>query len=159
MTKNRTMTQTLTNSETEGPETGGDKWRFLEHTADVRMEVRGATWEELFLHAAEGFTSILGSGARIVEDAVLDVDLEAEELEELLVNLLRELLYQHETRGFLLSGVQVWELRPKRLKARLTGGIRCSDDERDMEIKGVTYHAISVEKTASGYSAKIVFDI
>jgi SHS2 domain-containing protein len=159
MTTTRKMTPTLKSNDAEGSGDGGKKWKFLEHTADVRMEVYGATLEELFLHAAEGFADLVGSTARIVEDSALDIDLEAGELEELLVDWLRELHYQHETRGFLFSGARIEELTPKKVKARLKGGIRSLDDERDMEIKGVTYHAISVEKTDSGYSARIVFDI
>lgn len=149
----------MTNSEAEDPEKTEQRWKFLEHTADIRMEVYGGTMEELFSNAASGLMSLLGSGAHIVGAAELEIEIEGGEPEELLVNWLRELLYQHETKGFLLSEAHMLELGEKRLKARLTGGTRSSDDEKDMEIKGVTYHGISVEKTNSGYSARVVFDI
>ena len=123
------------------------------------MEVYGVTLQELFLNAAEGFTCLLASGAHIEEEIVLEIILEAAEPEELLVNWLRELLYEHETRGFLLSAVDIFELASTKLRAKVTGNRRSSDDQREIEIKGVTYHAISVEKTVSGYSAKILFDI
>lgn len=159
MTTNRTTKPTATNSETEDVETPETRWKFLEHTADVRLEVYGATMEELFLNAATGFTSLLASDAHIVAAAEFEVDLEAAEPEELLINWLRELLYQHETSGFVLSEAHIFEMSPRRLKARLMGGTRSPDDEKDMEVKGVTYHGISVEKTAVGYSARVVFDI
>jgi SHS2 domain-containing protein len=159
MTTNRTTNPTLTNSEAEDIEAPEKRWKFLEHTADVRMEAYGATIEELFLNAAMGFTSLLASDAHIVGTADLEVDLEAGEPEELLVNWLRELLYQHETSGFVLFEARILEISPKRLKAKLMGGTRSVDDQKDMEVKGVTYHGISVEKTDSGYSARVVFDI
>jgi SHS2 domain-containing protein len=159
MTTNRTTKPTATNSETEDVEAPETRWKFLEHTADVRLEVYGATMEELFVNAAIGFTSLLACDAHIVAAAEFEVDLEAAEPEELLINWLRELLYQHETSGFVLSEAHLFIMSPRRLKARLVGGTRSPDDERDMEVKGVTYHGISLEKTDFGYSARVVFDI
>jgi SHS2 domain-containing protein len=159
MTTNRTTKPTVMNSEAEDVEAPETRWKFLEHTADVRLEVYGATMEELFVNAAIGFTSLLASDPHIVGAVEFEVDLEAGEPEELLINWLRELLYQHETSGFVLSEAHISEMSPKRLKAWLVGGTRSSDDEKDMEVKGVTYHGISVEKTDFGYSARVVFDI
>jgi protein archease len=160
MTTNLTTKSTPTNSEAEDIESSSEqRWKFLEHTADVRMEAHGATMEELFLNAARGFTSLLASDAHIVSAAEFELHLEAGEPEELLVNWLRELLFLHETSGFVFSEAGVLEITPKSLRAKIKGGTRSSDDEKDMEVKGVTYHGISVEKTDSGYSARIVFDI
>jgi SHS2 domain-containing protein len=159
MTTNRTTRPTSTNSESEESESSETRWKFLEHTADVRMEVYGSTLEELFLNASKGFMSLLASDAHIVAAAHFEVDLEASDSEELLVNWLRELLYQHETGGFVLCEAHISEIGPGKLRAKLEGGTRSPDDDRDVEVKGVTYHGISVEETDSGYAARVVFDI
>jgi SHS2 domain-containing protein len=134
-------------------------WRLLEHTADIRMEVRGITKEELFLNAARGFTSLLEreSGGR--PDIELALRLEADNIEELLVDWLRELLYRHETQGFILISAEIEEVSDTYLKAKLAGRTRVPEEEPELEIKAVTYHGLSVQKNDAGYVVTIVFDI
>jgi SHS2 domain-containing protein len=134
-------------------------WRLLEHTADIRMEVRGASKEELFLNAARGFTSLLAPESGGPPDTNLELNLKADNIEELLVEWLRELLYRHETRDFLLVAAEIEEASDTSLKVKLAGRMRAPDEEREIEIKAVTYHGLSVQKNNAGYIVTIVFDI
>jgi SHS2 domain-containing protein len=136
-----------------------EKWKFLEHTADIRLEIYGNTLEELFSNAAEGFTNLVVPGANIKSSIELEIDLEADSLDELLVNWLRELLFQYETKGFVVKDLLISKLTGNNINALVKGGIRSPEDEEDIEIKGVTYHGLSVEKTERGYAARILFDI
>ncbi len=134
-------------------------WRLLEHTADIRMEVRGATKEELFINAARGFTNLLAPETQGRPDTDLELNLRADNVEELLVDWLRELLYRHETQGFILVSAEIEEISDTTLKAKLAGRTRGPDEEPEIEIKAVTYHGLSVQKTDTGYAVTIVFDI
>lgn len=134
-------------------------WKFLDHTADIRMEVRGRTLEELFVNAARGLASLLPAESPDEPARSLEVDLEAGDREELLVAWLREILYHNHTTGFSFSNAQIRELSETRIAAYLESGTPAPTSESDIEIKAVTYHGLSVEETDQGYVARIVFDI
>jgi len=134
-------------------------WELLDHTADIRMEVRGKTLVELFLNAADGLISLLAPDAEASTDTELDVVLDSDDAENLLVDWLREILFYNETRDFVPVQTEIVELSDKVVKARLVGGAKLSGEEPVAEIKGVTYHGLSITKTGRGYTARIVFDI
>ncbi len=136
-------------------------WRLLDHTADIRMEAVGSTLEDLFLNAAQGLATLLtpDSGSDTADRREIDVELEADAVEDLLIDWLREILFLHEAEDFALLRVETRELTEGRLKARLVGRTLQEDEEPGEEIKAVTYHALSVEKTQQGYTTRIVFDI
>jgi SHS2 domain-containing protein len=134
-------------------------WTLLDHTADIRMAVHGSSLEELFLNAARGFTSLLTRETRGLPDTDLEFRLEADSTEELLVDWLRELLFHHETRGFILVSADIEELSDITLRAKLAGRTRGPEEEPEIEIKAVTYHRLSIQKNDTGYAVTIVFDI
>ncbi len=134
-------------------------WRFLEHTADIRLEVHGDTLADLFLYAAAGLKNLISSDAEAVPETELEITLEAGTSEELLVDWLRELLFISQTRQLVMVQAQIKDLSEINLKARVYFGTKPSDVETSLEIKGVTYHGLSIEKNTAGYSARIVFDI
>ncbi len=134
-------------------------WTLLDHTADIRMAVHGSSVGELFLNAARGFTSLLTRESRGLPDTDLEFRLEADNIEELLVDWLRELLFHHETRGFILVSADIEELSDTTLRAKLAGRTRGPEEEPEIEIKAVTYHRISIHKNDTGYDVTIVFDI
>jgi len=91
------------------------------------------------------------------------VELESPDEKELLMDWLRELLYLFSTRSFVTLGIEVNELElgpPCRLKAVLSGAdYDQSVHGLKLEIKTPTYHQFSLQKTASRYSATVLFDV
>ncbi len=134
-------------------------WTLLDHTADIRMEVRGKDLEELFTNAAHGLTRLVAEESEVEPESELELALEADTVEELLVDWLRELLFVNQTRGFILIRLKMAEVSRTVLKARVLGRIRGPDEEPLAEIKAVTYHGLSVQMDDRGYSVRIVFDI
>lgn len=102
---------------------------------------------------------MLAPDSDVTADSRIDVRLDASTTEELLVNWLREILFHNQTRGFVTLDVEITELTGTRLAARLVGGVPMSGLAAQLEIKGVTYHGLVVEKTDEGYLARIVLDI
>ncbi len=134
-------------------------WRLLEHTADIRLEAHGATLEELFINAALGFTRLILPDTKLTSQKEMEICLEADSAEELLVDWLRELLFLNQTRKFAMVNAQMIAFSESNLVARISFGINPPEVEPSFEIKGVTYHGLSIVKGSEGYSAKIVFDI
>ena len=135
-------------------------WIFLDHTADIRMEVRGTTMEELFTNAARGLTSLLAPGTLPTPDREMQVELEGVDYDDLLVDWLREILFYYDAEGFVLSEARVDALSQSALQGRLLGTTLSSDElSGEMEIKGVTYHGLAITRHEKGFSAQVVFDI
>jgi SHS2 domain-containing protein len=135
-------------------------WRFLDHTADIRMEVLGRTREALFANAALGLTSLLAAPSSAAPETEFGIVLDGVDYEELLVDWLSEILFLNQTQGVVPVEVHIDHLAERRIEARIEGRFaRPEEQGQDLEIKGVTYHGLSIVKTDEGYSARIVFDI
>lgn len=138
---------------------GNVGWKLLDHTADIRMEVRGATLEELFANAVDGLRSLLSPRLQTTGEAVLNVTVGGEDHEQLLVNFLREILFFNQVKGFVPARSEIIFPAPTRLEARLYGMYaQPGEASPDEEIKGVTYHDLRIHKH-DGYSVRIVFDV
>lgn len=140
----------------KNPDSG---WTLLDHTADIRLEVRGATLAELFENAALGMMDLLLSGASIAAATEVVISLEEETAEELLVSWLREILFQYQTAGLVVSRVEIADISKNSVTGKLQCGVPPVNFQPEIEIKGVTYHGLTVQTHDWGYSAKVVFDI
>jgi SHS2 domain-containing protein len=134
-------------------------WRLLDHTADIMIEVWGASLEAVFLTAAEAVTAMLLPCTDVPAQTEFEVALEADTVEELLVNWLREILFHSQTRNLILVQARIEDLSKTVLKAKLYFGVSRTACEPEFEIKGVTYHGLSIQEHDGTYSARIVFDI
>ena len=141
------------------------RWRTIEHTADLGLEVEAATLEGLFIACAHGMTGVLmGSesgeldGAR---DATVwhELDLQAPDIEALIVDWLRELLHIQTSEGLLFATAEFEMLDESRLVARAGLAQPDSPDVIERELKGVTYHDLQVGRRGEGWVGRIVFDL
>ncbi|NLC70941.1 MAG: archease [Desulfuromonadaceae bacterium] len=136
-------------------------FRFLEHTADMGLEVTGATLEDLFLHAAEGLRKmILGEIPAGSPDREERITLAGEDVEELLVTWLNELLFLFETRRFVPLTFGIKRIGREELTA-LVGGTTFAEGRFRVlrEVKAVTYHLLTVEKKNRGWRARLYVDL
>jgi SHS2 domain-containing protein len=136
-----------------------EKWKFIEHTADVRMEVFGNSSEDLFHNAALGFADILKESADPEKTQLISLQINSDNIEDLLIDWLRELLYLHEAKKLLLLCVNSLSIKNNTLRASITAAPISETNQPEIELKGVTYHKFSIQKSETGYSAKIIFDI
>ena len=141
-------------------------YRYLEGiaTADVAFEAWGATREEAFLAAADATLNAMVEEIRAVsprEHRALSVT--AGSLDLLLFELLQELVYHKDAERLLLRirGLRIDETGSGyRLHADAIG--ETIDPGRHhllADVKAVTLHRLSVEKTSSGWRAVVVLDV
>jgi SHS2 domain-containing protein len=129
--------------------------RELEHTADWELEVWGFDMPALFGEAARGMYELMG--VEISEESRCHQQLEllADDREQLLVSFLGELLFLAETEDLAFDGFLL-QVDGTSLLARLEGGSILS---RSKEIKAVTYHRLEILETGRGLETSIIFDV
>ena len=135
-------------------------YRIFDHTADLGVEVTGATLEELYAGAALALFDLLTDLSSVRAGVAREIVVSGEDPADLLVNFLREILYGWNGDGFLMKSCLIREVKPKRLKALLRGEPFDPARHRiQQEIKAVTYHQASVEKMGDGWVARVIFDV
>jgi len=135
-------------------------YRIFDHTADLGVEVTGATLEELYAGAALALFDLLTDLSSVRAGVAREIVVSGEDPADLLVNFLRETLYGWNGDGFLMKSCLIREVKPQRLKALLRGEPFDPARHRILkEIKAVTYHQASVEKTGDGWVARVIFDV
>ncbi|MDA8157084.1 MAG: archease [Actinomycetota bacterium] len=132
----------------------------IEVTGDAGIKASGATLEEAFAAAAEGFYSLLTDTEKIREEKTIEVKAKGDNLESLLVNFLNELVFIFDTKGMLGKKVAVSTLG----NGTATAGI--SGEEFDPErhprgllVKAATYHNLKVENKNGRWEVEVIFDI
>ena len=133
-------------------------FEFLEHTADVGILVRGETLEEFFAEAARGMFAILCESTPEGEAIVHEINLNANDIESLLVNFLSELLFLFESKSFVPREFQFHHIDEGSLDVVCIGAI-APKPFYGTEIKGITHHMLEVESTPNGLEARIYFDL
>ncbi|WOX56896.1 archease [Methanoculleus receptaculi] len=130
----------------------------LEHTADLRLRVRGATLEEIFAEAGRAiFQAMYGRCKdRGVERRI---ELEAENLESLLFDYLSELLFITDVENLVFCTFDV-QIKGTGLTAVL-GGEPFDPDRHSggTLIKGVSYSGLEIRREEEGYVVEIILDV
>jgi len=132
-------------------------YRYLDHTADLGLEVTSPTLTDLFIDTGRAIFETQVSGP-VPADREVDFKLAADSLEDLFLDWCRELLYNFSVRSFVPQSYEL-TFQDLTLKAKLRGGL--FDPQKNkvkMEIKNPTYHKLKVEKLAHGYRATIILD-
>ncbi|MDP2840251.1 MAG: archease, partial [Syntrophales bacterium] len=96
-------------------------YRIFDHTADLGVEVTGATLEELYAGAAFALFDLLTDLSSVRAGVAREIVVSGEDPADLLVNFLREILYAWNGDRFLMKACRIQEVSPRRLKALLRG--------------------------------------
>ena len=132
----------------------------FDHTADLGIEVYGKDQRELFVNAGRALFDLITDLDKIEAKTSLSLNLEAVDREDLMVSWLRELLYFHQSDGYLLNDFVLHELEDQSLSATVRGEIYGANrHELIREIKAVTYHHLKITQEKERWVARIVFDI
>jgi riboflavin kinase/FMN adenylyltransferase len=132
------------------------RYEEVDHTADIGIRVRGRDLAELFANAAYGMFSLMLDMDHLPQTLSREVQVEAFDVETLLVDWLSELNYRRELAGEVYHRFDIQEISPTRLKAIVAG----TDSVRPRRlVKAVTFHDLAVKQTPEGYQAVIVFDV
>lgn len=132
----------------------------FEHTADLGLRVRAADLDSLFVEAAEAlFGTIVEDLATVQPVHKIDVRLDGEEIEYLLFDWLRELLYHFDAEHLLFGKFDVHVTDAGLVGSAWGEPIDRARHELEHEVKAITYHGLRVEKVAGQWEAEVIVDI
>jgi SHS2 domain-containing protein len=129
-------------------------YRWVDHTAEVELEIEAANEREVLEEALRALTELLG-----IEEAHGDerrmIALQAGDRPALLAAWIEELAFLGESEGFVATDVVELDLQPAGLTATIAGVL----DEPPPLVKAVTYHRLAFEPSGTGYVARVILDV
>lgn len=136
------------------------RYRSIDHTADLGLEVWGRTLPELYANAAEGMCALYFDLPAVEPRERRTIAVQGHDREEVLVAWLGELLYQIEVEYFLPCRFDILSLDETHLEAEVAG--ETFDPARHRwrtGIKAATYHNLHIEQDSAGlWTATVIFD-
>jgi len=134
-----------------------EKYKFIEDlTSDVMFEAYGKTLADVFANAAEALFSVICQTEKIKCKKEMEVEVKAENAEELMINWLQELISVSEEVFF--KEFKITEVDEKHLKARCCGE-EADPAKGETVVKAMTYYKYKFEKTKYGYLVRVSLDI
>lgn len=135
-------------------------FEVIEHTADTGIRAFGKDIKEAFENSARGMFSLVANLDKVEEKNEQEVEVQADNREDLLVEWLNELLYLLEVKRLVLKSFKIAEMDEHHLKAKVFGEeIDEKKHELGVDIKAVTYHMLKVAKTDDRWEAQVIFDV
>ncbi len=134
-------------------------YAFLDHTADLGINVRGKDLKDLFETAAKAMIHLMIVGESQAKASDMKITVSGLDLPDLLVRWLGEILYLLEGEYLVVTSIHIDFLSLSRLDAALkTVPFDPTVHEIISEIKAVTYHQIQVKEKESFWEAQVIFD-
>lgn len=135
-------------------------FEILEHTADLKVRVRGNDLGGLFKNAGLAIF-LISAEKKIIKDKRkhnFSINQNAQGLEELFVNWLNELLSLSSAKEVIFEDIKINKINAKELEATAAGSdIR--NYKVNTEIKAATYHGLKIEKIDYRWQAEVIFDV
>ncbi len=134
------------------------KYKILEHKADLKIRVFGKTKEELFENAMVGmFEAARYKKELKTRNSKVKIKIRSIDLPSLLVDFLSEILYLVETKKLVFGKINFKKFSNKAIEATLIGK---KLKRMGVHIKAVTYHGLILkQKEDKSWIAEILFDI
>lgn len=133
-------------------------YQFLEHTADVRMKIRGKNSEDLFQGAMKGMFAFL-KPKEIKNSGIVErkINLRSPDETALLIDFLSEVLSIANINKEYYDKIVFEKLSGNELRAKVFGK-KISEFQDD--IKAVTYHEAEIKMSDDGMlETLVIFDI
>lgn len=133
------------------------RYRWIEHTAELELELEAPTEAALFGQALEALGELLSDGRPVgpAAELSLQVSLTGRERALLLADWLDELVFRAETEGLIPRELETIDLGEDGLRAT----VRCAVGDPRPLVKGITHHRLTFERSGRGFSATVVLDV
>jgi len=143
---------------------GAEGHRFLEHTTDAYIEAWGPTLERAFAQAAEAFYETMLNVQKI--DPILEehIQVDGHDKKELLYNWIEQLLLEFDIKAMVYASYHITIAHDDPTSFKLRGKVRGEKYDRGKhgaktEVKGVTYHLMTIEEDAKEAKIRFILDL
>ena len=136
-------------------------FRFLDHTADVLVEVHAKTLEELLAESGKALFAAMLDLDRVKPVIQTYFTVSGKNEEELLYNFLEELLVYKDADALAFSRLDVQIRRDNELVADVVAeGERIRPEHNPRaDVKAISWHDFRVWRDEGGWHARILFDV
>jgi SHS2 domain-containing protein len=127
----------------------GERYRYLDHTADIKFEAYGKTYEEVFMNAGYAFENVIIDTDLVEKKIIKKINLSSQDIMSLLYDFLEQLIILIEVEHFVLSEISKVEIDRENnaLFVKLVGDEIIEDKYSfKTEVKAVTYNDMKIEK-------------
>jgi len=138
--------------------------RFLEHVTDAYIESWGPTLERAFAQSAEGFYETMLSLEKIEPIVEAHVKADGHDKKELLYNWLETLLLEFDIKDMVYASYDISIASDEPTLFKLRAKVRGEKYDRakhgaKTEVKGVTYHLMTIEKSEKEAQVRFILDL
>jgi SHS2 domain-containing protein len=139
-------------------------YRFLEHVTDAFVESWGETLEEAFSQAGLALFDTMLDVKSVQTETSAAIRAIGHDEKELLYNYLEELLLLLEVKQLALGSFTVTSITSTQSEIRLKGKVGGEPYDRarhngKVEVKGITYHLMEIEKHPGKVTVRFLLDL
>jgi len=139
------------------------KYKFLEHTADVKFQAFGSTLEKAFSNSALALAEVMTKKTKIKSKIKKEIKVSGKDNSRLLYNFLEEFLFLFDSEGFILSKIEklnIKEDRKIKLEAEVSGD-NVRNYKISQDVKAITYNSMFVkkDKKTKKFIIQVVLDV
>ncbi|MFX1302788.1 MAG: archease [Promethearchaeota archaeon] len=140
-------------------------YRFLDHTADVSVEILGRNLEEAFEQTAYSLMETITPSLKLISPQIERIiTIEAEDKEALLFDFLTEFLYLFDVDELVFNKIIIQPIKKSEKKYYLEAIVKGEKfdkrkHEPGSEVKAITYSFMKIEEKKNRVRINIVFDI
>ncbi len=136
-----------------------EKYKFLEHTADVKFQAYGKTLEEAFANAVLALTDVIVEQKEVEPAEEKIIEIESESKEALLYDFLEKFLYLIDTEHFVVAEVKSISIDNLKLKAVVMGDKGLEKYSFKTHIKAMTYNDMVIDEKPGNVTLQVVLDL
>ena len=135
------------------------KFKFLEHTADVKFQAFGKTLEKAFENSALALKETISGKIKVKNKVKKKFEIKGKDNESLLYNFLEEFLFLLDSEDFLFSKINKIKIKDNKLICKISGD-KASSYKFSNDVKAVTYNSMFVrQEKKGGWICQVVLDV
>lgn len=137
-------------------------YKFLEHTADLKVLVKENKIEDAFCSSALALKEAMASKIKIKSRVNKEIIVKGKDYERLLYEFLEQFLYMLDAEDFLLSKIETLNIKKKKdafeLKSSISGD-RAGNYKFTNDVKAITYNDMEILELKKSTTIQFVLDV
>ncbi len=139
-------------------------YRFLEHVTDAFIEAWGDSFESALVQAGVAFFDTITDTSKIRSTDSERIEAGGHDELELVYNWLEALLLKFEINGLLFSKFHIEQVTRQKNSFQIDSSAEGeafdpTRHSKKVEVKGITYHLMAVEKDAARTTIRFILDL